>query len=193
MLYNKVISFLPEDEKLVSDFLHIEYDNEKLYYPFEAPDFDEGAALWAAKTLYLTCQLILYREHKVADLRTLLIPYNEPITDSAMLSADLCLRFLPQALRGTKAIDPDDALISIVEQLMQPWHYSTIGYDNTSELIAFETIENNACLLQLYTDRVIDMKDLKRAAHPAVLTQVNASLGMYRNEFWKELNVNNHE
>ena len=50
VLYDRIIKFLPEDEKLVSDFLQLEYENESQNYPFDAPEFDSNAALWAAKT-----------------------------------------------------------------------------------------------------------------------------------------------
>lgn len=193
ILYDKIIAFTQEDELLVKQFLQIEYDTEKIHYPYTPPIFDDSAALWAAKTLYLICQFILHRSQHPKEIHDILTTYNGPLSASSILSADLCLRFIPQALKGTKTIDPDDELINIVEQLIKPWHYSTIGYDINFEIAEFETIEQNQCLLQLYTDRVIEHKDNKRLKYPVILQQVKASLGLYSPKFWKEINTYNNE
>lgn len=146
--------------------------------------------MWAAKTLYLACQLLLYRENKSDEIPQLLQPYQHTIDASAILSADLCLRFLPQVIQAGKSIDPEDILVVTIENMLRVWHYSGIGSHASNDQLSFAEINANECLLQLYTDRVIEKKDLQRAQHPAIATQVRASMGNYAQVFWKELHLN---
>ncbi|GAB2813600.1 hypothetical protein GCM10027043_11710 [Ferruginibacter profundus] len=184
-----MLNFVPEDDALVKELLAIEYDTEVLNYPFTAPPFNATAALWAAKTTYTICQLILYRENKASELPQLLPLYPHAIDAGAMLSADLCLRFLPQVLKDTKNIDPDDALITLAEEQLQQWHYSGIGYPLKITAINFDGITDNECVLQLYINRVIQKKDLQRAQLPLLYEKIKAAMGMYSSRFWKELNT----
>ena len=188
ILYDRVLHFLDEDEQLVKEFLKIEFEIESQNYPFTPPAYNETAALWGAKLIYTTCQLILYRENKEAELPLLLPVYNNEIDAAAILSADLCLRFLPQALQQTKNIDPDDALITVVENHLQQWHYSGIGYVLNAATVNFDTVFANECMQQLYIDRVIQKKDMQRAMLPLLQKKITAAMGIYSATFWNELN-----
>ncbi|MGF2411349.1 hypothetical protein [Ferruginibacter sp.] len=188
VLYDRVLHFSEEDEQLVKDFLKIEYETESLNYPFTPPSCNAAAALWGAKTVYTACQLILYRENKEAELPLLLPVYNNEMDAAAILSADLCLRFLPQALQQTKNIDPDDALIAVLENHLQQWHYSGIGYVLNAATVNFDTVFANECMQQLYIDRVIQKKDMQRAMLPLLQKKITAAMGIYSATFWKELN-----
>ena len=128
ILYDRLLVFTPEDDELVKDLLKIEYETESPGYPFAAPAFDAAAALWGAKTIYTACQLVLYRENKTAELPELLPPYKGDINASAMVSVDLCLRFLPEVISSARNIDPEDSLVEIIENLLTQWHYSGIGH-----------------------------------------------------------------
>ena len=72
ILYEKVISWENTEEQDLIDFLSQEYQNESLNYPYQISEFNPHAALWAAKTIYLAAQLILYRDQKENDLGQLL-------------------------------------------------------------------------------------------------------------------------
>lgn len=189
MLYYKMLQYIPEDEVLVEEFLEIEYDTERIGFPFQAPAFNKSAALWAAKTMYTSCQLILFREKQESELALLLPVYNQPIDAGAILSADLCLRFLPQVLLQTQRIDPDDALISEIEKHLQVWHYSSIGYTKNVVITADDEIFKNKCLEQLYADRVVEKKDTSRAMQPCLRDKIKADLGIFTPIFWRTLNV----
>jgi hypothetical protein len=182
-----MLVFSDEDDELVKALLQIEYDAESQNYPFTAPAFNADAALWAAKTIYTSCQLILYRENKAEELPQLLPSYANTIDAPAILSADLCLRFLPQVLQSTKNIDPEDSLVEVAEKHIQQWHYSGIGYALKESDPDMEIISANECLLQLYTDRVIQKKDLQRAQLPLLNKQIKAAMGIYDSRFWKTL------
>lgn len=186
VLHDKLLQYIPEDEVLVQNFLQIEYDNESLNYPFSPPAFDAAAALWAAKTTYTSCQLILFRENKEAELPLLLPAYHGGKDAGAILSADLCLRFLPQIVRQTKQVDPDDQLIEIIDAHLSLWHYSGIGYSK-AVLDVNDAIFNNDCLLQLYADRVVEKKDIDRAKQVPLLQKIKADMGIFSSVFWKTI------
>lgn len=186
ILYDKLLDFKKVDEALVIKFLQNEFDIESENHPFSTPEYNADSALWAAKTVYTACQILLYREHEEAELNDLLPFFSQPITPEAILSADLCLRFLPQILAEAKQLDPEDHLIPILESILQKWHYSGIGINLDLENLDFDPIFSNPCLEQLYIDRVIETKDRKRAESPQMLEKIKATLGIYTETYWKE-------
>lgn len=186
ILYDKLFDIKEGDEALVKEFLQIEFNIESKNHPFSTPKYDAESALWAAKIVYTACQILLYREHKEAELTDLLPAFTQPITTEAILSADLCLRFLPQILAEAKLIDPEDYLIPILESILNQWHYSGIGIPLSLKNLDFELIFSNPCLEQLYIDRVIDKKDKKRAELPQMLEKIRATLGIYSEKYWNE-------
>ena len=189
ILYNRVIGFTAEDEQMVTAFLHAEYDAERINFPFVSPDFNFAAALWGAKTTYTFSQLILYREHNETELPLLLPSFEGSIDACSILSADLCLRFLPELVPTMKNIDPEDLLLPLLQDLLQQWHYSGIGFLPAGTTLNMDAVTANDCLLQLYTNRVIEKQDMQRAMMPALLQKVKGSLGIHAPLFWKELNT----
>lgn len=166
---------LKEDTKELAAFLAGEYAAESLNYPHTPPPFDPEAALWGAKTLYTAAQLLLNRQHEEEELPALLPPFSQSIAEGAILSADLTLRFLPAIIAQLHRIDPDDALIPILEEILITWHYSGIGHALPIEKLNFEPLSGMFCLRQLYIDRVIEMKNQALAEHIALREGVKAS------------------
>lgn len=191
VLYDRMLDFSQDDEELVKSFLLIEYDGEKENYPYTPPEYDANTALWAAKIVYTTSQLMLYREHKIEELNELLPAFEGELNASAILSSDLCLRFLPQILNETKYIDPDDELISLAEKYLKDWHYSSIGYPIVADNLVFDAIASNKCLQQMYVDRIIANKDVKRAAFSFTHEKIKETMGDYAYEFWNDLKIAN--
>ncbi len=189
ILYQNVLSWEKNEEQEVIGFLSGEYQNESLDYPGQAPEFNPEAALWAAKTIYLAAQLILYRDHKEADLGGLFPDFEGNSDPSAMLSADLCLRFLPDMLFQLKVIDTQDGLIDLLLKTAYNWHYSSMRFPLDTGELSFEVIHSDDCLRQLYANRIIEYKKLKLAEHPACYETVKASLGMYGEVLWKEFTL----
>lgn len=187
VLYSRILEIPAEEEDLVNDLLEEEYRKESLNYPFTAPAYEPAAALWAAKALYNIAQLVLYREHKEKDLAALIPRFAGTLNPGVILSADLCLRFLPQIKREVHHIDPDDILIRIIEDLLQTWHYSGIGDDRDPEQPDLGPVFADPCLEQMYTDRIIGKKDRKRAILPGIQDRVQAALGIHHNFFWQAL------
>lgn len=185
ILYNNILFVSEQEQHQAIDFLNQEYQKESIDYPHKAPSFDSNAALWGAKTLYHSAQLVLYRENKDADLEKIIPDFSGKITPNSMLSADLCLRFIPEILAQLKLIDVEDKLIEVLEKILEKWHYSGISYEIPIENLDFITILSDACLRQLYLNRIIDCKNIKLATHPALQKHLIANLGIHGNEFWK--------
>lgn len=186
ILYNNILELTENDSKEVITFLELEFKSESLNYPINCPHFNEGAALWAAKTIYTATQLMLYREHKEADLAFLLPDFNNNPNPSEIVSADLCLRFLPDILNQLKLIDGEDKLIPLLEEKLTTWHFSGVNYPLDSEKIDFQNSISNFCLHQMYADRIILNKKIQLAKHPAFESPIAASMGIYVQELWKE-------
>lgn len=189
LLYEKVMSWENTEEQELIDFLSLEYQNESLNYPDQIPEFNLHAALWAAKTIYLAAQLILYRDQKENDLGQLFSDFEGDLDASAILSADLCLRFLPDMLFQLKVIDSQDGLIELLETIAYKWHYSAMRYPLEVERLSFEWMNSDTCLRQLYVNRIIEYKKLKLAEHPACYDAVKASLGIHGEQLWKEFTL----
>lgn len=189
MLYGNILRVGVNEEKEAILFLEKEYAIEALDYPYEAPPFDEGAALWAAKTVYVAAQLILYRENKNEDLVSLLPDFTGEKDAKAQLSADLCLRFLPNMVIQLKVIDSDDELIEVLENILKQWHYSAINYPLQTDTLDHHYILENACLKQLYVNRIVEYKKIKPAMLPAYRELIKANMGIYTKEFWNEFHT----
>lgn len=196
LLFANLLQFSEEEQGEAIGFLAKEYAEEALHYPYEAPAFDGAAALWAARTVYMAAQLLLYRENKVAELEALLPAYPHTIGPSAVLSADLTLRFLPDILLQLKAIDPEDALIDVLEAHLKAWHYSGVCYPLPADKLDVTFLTGSPCLFQLYVDRIIFYKNRLLARHPVLESGVKAALGMYAATFWSdftEKRITEHE
>ncbi len=188
-LYYKNISSDPEEDQRVVDFLQAEYETEQAEYPGTSPEFDGVAALMAAKIVYVAAQLILFREQKEEALHDLFPADYTPTAPGSILSADLCLRFLPEMLKNLKAIDSEDLLIELLETRLKKWHYSSVHYPLRIEELDFNEAYENACLLHLYCDRIIRYKNLPLALTPFFKNRVQAQMGLYGKEFWSEFQL----
>ncbi len=189
VLYENILSIEKEEQSEITEFLAGEYQTESISYPYTPPLFDREAALWAAKTVYIAAQLMLYRENKETELETLIPQFSETVTPAAILSADLCLRFLPDMILQLKAIDSEDKLLIILDNTMRQWHYSGIRYLQSSESLDFTNLTADEILGQLYTDRVIEYRNLRLAKHPAVQKMIRTALGDLGNIYWSDFKL----
>lgn len=189
ILYGNILAVSEAEAVEVSDFLQKEYWRESLDYPFTAPELDLKAALWGAKTVYIAAQLILYRENKDADLDALLPDFEGEVTPSTIMSADLCLRFLPDMLVQLKLIDTLDPLIEVLEEKLIRWHYSGVQYPLETERLDFEAIYGHACLKQMYANRIVEHKQVRLAKIPVFQQLIQANFGMYGETFWKDFKI----
>lgn len=189
VLYNSVPEIPAHEWEEVKQFLQGEYERERKEHPSGAPAFNADAAMWAALLIYRASQLLLYREQKSILLDALFPPFAGTRDLSAILSADLTLRFIPSVLEQAHNIDPEDALIPILKKFAGEWDYSAIGSNAESPLNDFQLAGRVPLLLKLYVDRIIAVRDKKLAEHPEVNRQVRIALGLYTNELWNNFDL----
>ena len=187
ILYDNIFQTSEQEQHQVIEYLSQIYHQESLDHPYQIPPFDAHAGLWAANTLYVSAQLLLYRKNSNSDLLTLLPDFVHPKTASAVISADLSLRFLPDIINQLDRMNPEDQLIPILKKHLHTWHYSGVSYQLSIDELDFRVEESDRCLQQLYANRIIEYQRKPLAETIAFAEVVGASLGDYRNIFWKNL------
>lgn len=190
LLYCYALQATAEDEQAVADFLKDEFEKEALDFPDGSPALDRDAALWSAKTIYLCAQFILYREHTPGDLGFLLPAYTGEMNASAIVSADLCLRFLPPMIQQLKLMDMEDPLIAVIENHLYQWHYSGVSYMLDKDKLDFTVVTSDSSLFALYCNRITYYQNLSLATHPVFASSIRGSMGMYGALLWKEFTEN---
>jgi hypothetical protein len=186
ILYTALPPVKEVETELVKDFLELEYSNEMLEYPGEPPAFDAGAALWGAKLLYVASQLLLYRKQEEADLPALL-PVYEGVPDvAAIMSADLCLRLMPDVLQKIQQINPEDPLLPLLLDRLRLFHYTVAAYPLAYETLDWAPVLGNDGYRRCYLNRIIGYKILPLALLPQWQPDVKAALGDYTVLFWKD-------
>ncbi len=192
ILHENILTFKDGEHELVIEYLRNQYDIEGNNYPHQKPPFHEQAALWGAQMAYIAAQLILYRKNEETELKGLFPEFKQELTPPIILSADLCLRFIPIMIRQLKVFDQEDHLIEVLEKIIQHWHYSGISYLESAEQLSIVKY-NDACLMQLYANRIIRYKNTTLAKHEVFSPWVNSSMGMHHQMFWPELELESHE
>ncbi|MGO4708943.1 hypothetical protein AB4Y90_07425 [Chryseobacterium sp. 2TAF14] len=176
-----------KDEKEAEDFFQSEFEKERLEFLSDQVAFNKEAAIWAGKILYHSAQLYLIRKDTAKDLEKLIPQYQGEKTVSAILSADLSLRFLPQLLVALQVTDSTDPLVIILENILYQFHYSGIGLDLNLEKISWEKELEDKTYRKLYLERIVEKKAYKLAEIPYINQLLVAEFGMYKDVFWKEL------
>ena len=158
----------------------------RLEGPEKLPELNLAVAMWAAKTCYGACQLIVFRqldEQAIGELLPAAAPPGDP--PSRHWSGDLTLRFLPDLLRQASIASEEDPLLRHLRSLAYQWPLSSVGIEG----IAPEHVDELAAspsLLQLYVDRILARKDFRRLEHPAVREAARQAVGMHA-ELWPDL------
>ena len=175
-----------EDDDVVL-YLEQDYEKECLAFPFEAPKFNAKAALWASKMVYYASLLLLHRQDTKKELDTLFPDFDGPQNLSTIVSADLCLRYLPQICLELEHIDLQDPLVGILKKHLSNWPYSAIRSDFKIDHIDTNLYLETPTIKQLFLDRIAEKKALNWAQDKDINTALIQYLGYYKNDFWKAL------
>lgn len=178
-----------KEEKDAEDFFESEFEKERLDFLSDKIPFNKEAAIWAAKVLYHSAQLYLIRKDTAKDIEKLIPQYQGEKNTSAILSADLSLRFLLQLVDALQIADPTDPLVKILENILQQFHYSGIGLDLNLEKINWEEELKNKTYRKLYLERIVEKKAYSLAEIPYINQLLIAEFGMYKDVFWRELKI----
>jgi hypothetical protein len=178
-----------KEEKEAEDFFESDFEKERLDFLSDKISFNKESAIWAAKVLYHSAQLYLIRKDTAKDIEKLIPQYQGEKNTSAILSADLSLRFLPQLVDALQIADSTDPLVKILENILQQFHYSGIGLDLNLENINWEEELKNKTYRKLYLERIVDKKAYSLAEIPYINQLLIAEFGMYKDIFWRELKI----
>lgn len=188
-IFSDLKTLTEKEEKEAEDFFESEFEKERLDFLSDKIPFNKEAAIWAAKILYHSAQLYLIRKDTAKDLEKLIPQYRGEKDVSAILSADLSLRFLPQLLDALQIADSTDPLVKILENILQQFHYSGIGLDLNLENINWEEELKNKTCRKLYLERIVEKKAYKLAEIPYINQLLIVEFGMYKDIFWRELKI----
>jgi hypothetical protein len=190
-IFSNIHDISGREEEDVSDYFQTEFEKERLEFLSDTIVLDNETALWAAKVLYHGAQLYLIRENTATDLNRLIPAFKGNRDISALLSADLSLRFLPQIVSALQIADPEDPLVKMLESVLKQFHYSAIGFDFDLENIHWEEELEDKTYRKLYIERIVEKKAYKLAEIPYINRLLTGEFGMYKDLFWKELKTIN--
>lgn len=188
ILYDELMTISEEELLKVAEFLEAEFKKEVNNHQDNSIEFDKNAAIWAAKITYFSWQLLLNRKNTFKEIEKYLEKYKRVINESAIISADLCLRFLPQVVLDLKQIDNDDPIVSVLNDILQEFPYSAIGYGIVSvEIFEQQLIKNSTNLTLLFLNRIVERRDFAFASSLYWKRQLQVFFGDYKETFWNEL------
>ena len=171
---------LDEAKRLLKDY----YDADILEMSHAVPGYSEEAALWAAEYLYKAVQLTVIRDAGKEIVEEQLKAYAGLIDVSAIFSADLMLRYLPQLFHLAKGLAPGDVLVEELRKIALQWPFSSVGVELDNE-IEDDLILENPSLRVTYIDRITMEKNKQRIKKPLVENCIHEAAGQYLAVFWQ--------
>lgn len=191
--FSKLQSVSEHEEKEATDLLESEFEKERLEFLSENIPYHPESAIWASKIVYFSAQLYVIRENTAKKIDSLFPEFKGNSDTSAKLSADLTLRFLPKIITSLKIADPEDALIKVLENFLQQFHYSAIGYNLVLENINWKEELKDETYRKLYLERIVEKKAYSLAENPYINKLLKTEFGMNKDEFWRELKTDIEE
>lgn len=167
ILHSQFVQISTDEEEYITQFLAQEYEQEGVNFPGVLPPFDGHAALWGAKTIFVASQLLMLRDLPSRDFPQLLPAYQGEVNHSAILSCDLCLRFLPDIIEKAEELDTYDGLIPLLDEHLCSWGYSGIGrrkIDPSAKLMHVDLLKSREMII-LLVERVINRKAMHSVQH----------------------------
>ncbi|KPE50085.1 hypothetical protein [Chryseobacterium indologenes] len=186
-IFTDLYEISKKEEQDAADYFESEFEKERLEFLSDQISCDRETAVWAAKILYYSAQLYLIRKDTEKNLNKLIPPFKGKRNISAILSADLSMRFLPQTISALQGADPEDPLIKMLENILLQFHYSGIGFDLDLENINWEEELKDKTYRKLYLERIVEKKSYRLAEIPYINQLLIAEFGMYKDIFWREL------
>lgn len=186
-IFSDIHEISKKEEEDAMDYFQAEFEKERLEFLSDTIVCDTETALWAAKVVYHSAQLYLIRENTAKDLNKLIPSFKGKREVSALLSADLSLRFLPQIVSALQRADPEDPVVKMLESILKQFHYSAIGSDLDPEGINWEEELKEKTYRKLYLERIVEKKAYQLAEIPYINRLLIGEFGIYKDLFWKEL------
>jgi hypothetical protein len=116
--------------------------------------FEPAVACEAAELVRRAAWALVDRGERAQELRRQARMHTAPTTPAQHLSADLLLRYLPQLLRRARALDPTDALVDILGDVLRRWPLSGALSDIEEAPTGPTDFGGHPGLLLLYAERL---------------------------------------
>lgn len=143
------------------------------------PAFDVKIGSEAALAMYRICQCLVYRELMPQEVLSELPPGDgESTSPAAHYSADLVLRFLPDAWRLARDASENDPLVSYLLNLASRWPLSSVGIPKAL-VSSIDGFADDPSLLALYVDRIIESRDQARLGDGRVREALLSAVGAH--------------
>ncbi|WP_261509773.1 hypothetical protein [Chryseobacterium paludis] len=192
-IFSNIQTISKKEEQDAADYFESEFEKERLEFLSDYLICDKETAVWAAKVFYHAAQLYLVRENTAKDLDQLIPEFRGEKNVSALLSADLSLRFLPQIITALQTLDPNDPLIGRLENILSQFHYSGVEYDLDLGKINWEEELEDPSFRKLYLERIVEKRAYRLAEIPYINQLLIAEFGLHKDELWRELKIINEE
>ncbi|MEM7374676.1 MAG: hypothetical protein AAF587_39155 [Bacteroidota bacterium] len=179
-------AFQAEDVYQAAMILDRQYERDLLRMPYQAPEFSEDAALWAAKYLYIAAQLMMLRELDAESVIRELPGFPEHMSPRAIYSVDLTFRYLPDLFALARGLAPDDILVLTLEKTAIQWPFSSVGMRLPKEVDPGIVLDHPS-LRYAYIDRIIASKDRSRLTPPPIRELIREVLGGHLASLWPSL------
>ena len=176
---------LKERDVAVINYLESEFEKQRIAFSDIELKFDENVAYWAAELIYNSSQLLLNREDIVESLALHLKDYVGQKSRSSIISADLCLRFLPNIIEKLIEMDIEDPLIEKLNLIGREWHYSMISICKSLDQLDFSIWESDRWLLQIYAERAAKFQNKVLMLLPIIDQYYSEELGIYKKQLIK--------
>ena len=178
--------FTPEDKVRTILLLRQYYDGYVLEMPGTAPVFDEEAALWAASYFYLAVKLAVLRDAGDELIAEKLCAFTKHQTPTPVCSGDLVFNHLPSHYKLAQGLAPADLLVRELRETAAKWPFSSVGIE-LKRPVEEDILFSDASLKQAYIDRIIELKDKKRALREPTRTYILETIGQYNHRLWPDL------
>ena len=170
---------IPEHEQAAGvQIIRSRFEVLSLDYPADMPDFDADAALWAGQWVYYAVHLMVIRDAGEAEITRLMPPYSAAPSPSAVISADVCLSYLPEILHAAKGFAPGDILVTTLKTTARSWPFSAAGLA-LEGLPDIRIFSGHPALMQIYTDRLIQYRQRERLRDPLLAPWLQHITGNY--------------
>ena len=158
----------------------VEFEREyRLSLAGVPPAFDAKIGCETAVELYRICQCLVYRELMPQEVLPELQPDQRTATSAAAhYSADLTMRFLPDAWRLARDASENDPLVAYLLRLANRWPLSSVGIPK-AETGSIDGFADNPSLLALYVDRIIERRDKTRLGDRRVREAFQRAVGAH--------------
>lgn len=156
-------------------------DIDRADAPGDSPPLDETAAVWAARVLFRSCQLLVDREVVIdAALRDeVLADPPDRERPAAIVSVDLTLRYLPDLFALAAGLAADDPLLGLLRELAVAWPLSSVGVALADPPPLAACVLRDPGVRIRYVDRILRRQDRLRLADPATRRAVRDALGAH--------------